>query len=96
MRQARSTSSCCGCRTTRGKVVGSNFYWLSTKPETLDWEKSNWFITPTSQFADYTALSKLPKVHLKTASRTERRGRGIRHACHAGKSEQESSRSSSG
>jgi exo-1,4-beta-D-glucosaminidase len=57
-----------------GKIVGSNFYWLSTKPETLDWEKSNWFVTPTSQFADYTALNKLEKVTLKTANRTERRG----------------------
>ena len=57
-----------------GKLVGSNFYWLSTKPESLDWEKSNWFTTPTSSFADYTALSQLPKANLKIASRTERRG----------------------
>ena len=57
-----------------GKLVGSNFYWLSSKQETLDWEKSNWFTTPTSQFADYTALSQLPKVSLKTSSRTERAG----------------------
>jgi exo-1,4-beta-D-glucosaminidase len=57
-----------------GKLVGSNFYWLSTKPESLDWEKSNWFTTPTSSFADYTALSQLPKVDLKVASRTERQG----------------------
>jgi exo-1,4-beta-D-glucosaminidase len=55
-----------------GKLVGSNFYWLSTKPETLDWESSNWFTTPTSAFADYTALSQLPKTTLKIASRTER------------------------
>jgi exo-1,4-beta-D-glucosaminidase len=52
--------------------VGSNFYWLSTKPESLDWEKSNWFTTPTSSFADFTALSQLPKANLKIASRTER------------------------
>ena len=45
-----------------GKEVGSNFYWLSTKTETLDWEKSNWYTTPTSSFADYTSLSQLPKV----------------------------------
>jgi exo-1,4-beta-D-glucosaminidase len=57
-----------------GKVVGSNFYWLSTKQENLDWEKSNWFTTPTSSFADYIGLSQLPKVSLKIASRTERRG----------------------
>ena len=48
---------------TSGKTVGSNFYWLSTKPETLDWEKSNWFVTPTSQFADYTALEQAAEGH---------------------------------
>ena len=57
-----------------GKVVGSNFYWLSTKPETLDWEKSNWYTTPTASFADYTALSQLPKIRLKVASHTEKKG----------------------
>jgi len=57
-----------------GKVVGSNFYWLSTKPETLDWEKSTWWVTPTASFADYTALSQLPKASLKVSSRSERRG----------------------
>jgi exo-1,4-beta-D-glucosaminidase len=57
-----------------GKLAGSNFYWLSTKPETLDWEKSNWYTTPTSSYADYTALSQLPKVKLKVADHTERKG----------------------
>jgi exo-1,4-beta-D-glucosaminidase len=57
-----------------GKLVGSNFYWLSTKPESLDWEKSNWFTTPTSSFADYTALSQLPRADLRIATRTERQG----------------------
>jgi exo-1,4-beta-D-glucosaminidase len=57
-----------------GKVVGSNFYWLSTKPETLDWDKSNWYTTPTLSYADFTALSQLPKVQLKVTSRTERKG----------------------
>jgi exo-1,4-beta-D-glucosaminidase len=57
-----------------GKLVGSNCYWLSTKPETLDWSKSNWWMTPTDSFADYTALSQLPKVKLKVTDRTERKG----------------------
>ena len=57
-----------------GKLVGSNFYWLSTKPETLDWEKSTWYVTPTASFADYTALSQLPKVRLNYTSHTERKG----------------------
>ena len=57
-----------------GKLVGSNFYWLSSKPETLDWEKSNWYTTPTVSYADYTALSQLPKVKLRVADHTERKG----------------------
>jgi exo-1,4-beta-D-glucosaminidase len=57
-----------------GKVVGSNFYWLSTKVETLDWKKSNWYVTPTESFADYTALSQLPKVKLKVSEHSENKG----------------------
>jgi exo-1,4-beta-D-glucosaminidase len=57
-----------------GKLVGSNFYWLSTKPETIDWSKSNWYTTPTESYADYTALAQLPKVELHVSSRSERKG----------------------
>ncbi len=57
-----------------GKLVGSNFYWLSIKPETLDWPKTTWYTTPTSSYADFTAISQLPKIKLKVTSRTERKG----------------------
>ena len=57
-----------------GKVVGSNFYWLSTKPETIDWAKSTWWMTPTESFADYSALAQLPKLKLKVTVRTEHKG----------------------
>jgi len=57
-----------------GKVVGSNFYWLSAKAETLQWDESNWFVTPTATFADFTALSQLPSVTLKVTNLTEKRG----------------------
>jgi len=57
-----------------GKLVGSNFYWLSTKPETIDWAKSTWWMTPTQSFADFTALAQLPKVKLKVTSHSERKG----------------------
>jgi exo-1,4-beta-D-glucosaminidase len=57
-----------------GKLVGSNFYWLSSKTETLDWEKSNWYTTPTASYADYRALAQLPKVKLNVAHHTERKG----------------------
>jgi exo-1,4-beta-D-glucosaminidase len=58
-----------------GKQVGSNFYWLSNKQETIDWEKSNWYTTPTASYADYTAISQLPKVKLNVTSRTEHKGK---------------------
>jgi exo-1,4-beta-D-glucosaminidase len=54
-----------------GNLVGSNFYWLSTKPETLGWSKSNWYTTPTTSYADYNSLAQLPRVKLNVASRTE-------------------------
>jgi exo-1,4-beta-D-glucosaminidase len=57
-----------------GKLVGSNFYWLSTKPETLDWAKTTWWMTPTDSYADYTALSQLEKVKLKVTDHSERKG----------------------
>jgi exo-1,4-beta-D-glucosaminidase len=59
---------------SKGKLAGSNFYWLSTKPETLDWAKSNWWMTPTDSYADFTALKQLPEVKLKITDRTERKG----------------------
>jgi exo-1,4-beta-D-glucosaminidase len=59
---------------SNGKLVGSNFYWLSTKPETIDWAKSTWWMTPTESYADFTALAKLSKVKLKVTDRTESKG----------------------
>ena len=65
---------------SNGKLVGSNFYWLSTKPETLDWQKSTWYTTPTATYADYKALSQLPKVTLKMSEQTQRKsGDAITH-----------------
>ena len=57
-----------------GSPAGRNFYWLSTKPETLDWDKSTWYHTPTKTFADYTALNKLPQVDLNVTAQTEQQG----------------------
>jgi exo-1,4-beta-D-glucosaminidase len=48
--------------------VSRNLYWLSTKPETLDWENSTWYVTPTKTFADFTALNALPPAALRTAA----------------------------
>lgn len=51
------------------KEVDNSIYWLSQKKDVLDYEASKkleWpFYTPTSQFADYTALDRLPKVKME-------------------------------
>ncbi len=57
-----------------GKIVGSNFYWLSTSAESLDWAHSTWYTTPTATYADYTALRQLPTVKVSVSSRSERQG----------------------
>ncbi len=53
-----------------GKTVSRNFYWLSTKPETLEWDKSTWYHTPTKTYADFSALNSLPAVQLRTSAKT--------------------------
>lgn len=60
-----------------GKQVSSNFYWLSTKPDILDWRNSTWYFTPTSAYADFKALQNLPRVDLGvTATSTANDDRG--------------------
>ena len=49
-------------RDSSDHVVSRNLYWLSSMPETLEWDKSTWYVTPTRTFADFTALNSLPPV----------------------------------
>ncbi len=58
----------------KGRPVSSNFYWLSTTPDLLDWEKSTWYHTATKFFADLKALADLPEVELKLDATTEVKG----------------------
>jgi exo-1,4-beta-D-glucosaminidase len=57
-----------------GSNVSSNFYWLSTKEDALDWDKSTWYYTPTTSYADYTQLKSLTPAALSAAGRVVRRG----------------------
>eukprot|EP00047_Mylnosiga_fluctuans_P007081 m.250997 g.250997 ORF g.250997 m.250997 type:complete len:850 (+) comp16986_c0_seq1:23-2572(+) len=41
-----------------------NDYWLSTKPDVLDWDNSTFYTTFCSSYADLTALQRLPPVNL--------------------------------
>jgi exo-1,4-beta-D-glucosaminidase len=51
----------------KGQTWSRNFYWLSTQSETMGEPKENsdWYYTPTRQFADFTALSNLPPAKLR-------------------------------
>jgi len=51
-------------QSSRGQIVSSNFYWLSTTPDVLDKAKTKWYYTPVSSYADLTQLEKLPPVKL--------------------------------
>jgi exo-1,4-beta-D-glucosaminidase len=62
--------------------VSRNVYWLSTKPDVLDWEKSEWYYTPIQESADMTALNGLARAEVKAtagfeAAGVERRGRVV-------------------
>lgn len=57
-----------------GKTVSRNFYVLSNKADELDTAKTNWYVTPQTQFADLTALQQLPAVKLDLQSAFSRRG----------------------
>jgi exo-1,4-beta-D-glucosaminidase len=52
-----------------GKIVSSNFYWLSTKKPEFDWERTNLVSTPITSYEDMTRLLTLPKIHLKATAR---------------------------
>jgi exo-1,4-beta-D-glucosaminidase len=54
-----------------GTLLASNLYWLGAKMDVLDFAKSTWYVTPVSSYADFTALSELPKVGLKSSLRRE-------------------------
>jgi len=46
-----------------GKLVSDNFYWLSTKVDTLDWAgRSDTVYTPQKDFSDLTGLNNLSKA----------------------------------
>jgi exo-1,4-beta-D-glucosaminidase len=66
-----------------GEIKSRNFYWLSTREETIDWSRqeedptgeydiSTW--SPTKTFADYTALNGLPRVKLDATAQYKKDG----------------------
>jgi exo-1,4-beta-D-glucosaminidase len=59
------------------KEISNNFYWLSTKEDTLDYEADLGdfaYHTPSKDYADLTLLNSLPKVNLDVRYSNERDG----------------------
>jgi exo-1,4-beta-D-glucosaminidase len=55
-----------------GKLVSGNFYWLSTKPDVLDWtKKKDTVYTPQAEFSDLKGLNGLPQVKLEVAAASQ-------------------------
>jgi exo-1,4-beta-D-glucosaminidase len=50
-----------------GKPVSTNFYWLATRDDVLDFARTEWFYTPVKRHADLTALGRLPATTLEVA-----------------------------
>jgi exo-1,4-beta-D-glucosaminidase len=60
---------------TRGsRTISRNFYWLSDKPDVLDTKAGNWFYTPESSAADFSALAHLPPATLRSHATFSRHG----------------------
>ncbi|MFE9609840.1 sugar-binding domain-containing protein [Streptomyces sp. NPDC006012] len=53
-----------------GHEVSRNVYWLSTRPDTLDWARTDWYHTPTTGYADLTGLAGMAPVPVSTRAST--------------------------
>jgi exo-1,4-beta-D-glucosaminidase len=52
-----------------GKLISDNFYWLSTKLDTMNWAgRKDTVYTPQKEFADLSALNTLPRAELETSA----------------------------
>jgi len=59
-----------------GKLVSDNFYWLSTKPDELNWAKKvDTLYTPQSAYANLSGLNTLPPVTLAVRSSLSQAGK---------------------
>jgi exo-1,4-beta-D-glucosaminidase len=60
-----------------GNPVSSNFYWLSTKRDALNFDETTGYYTPQNAFADFTDLEKLPPVELDATYTIEHRNETV-------------------
>src|SRR4051812_7425988 len=61
-----------------GRQASSNLYWLSTAPETVAWDKSTWWYSPTATYADFTGINQLPKAKVTYQAESKAEGGKMR------------------
>jgi exo-1,4-beta-D-glucosaminidase len=54
-----------------GAIISKNFYWLSQKQDVMDYSGHKWFVTPMKDYADLTALNRLPTATLEVDQTTK-------------------------
>jgi exo-1,4-beta-D-glucosaminidase len=59
-----------------GKSISRNVYWLSTQTDELDWDHSNWYLTPVTRYADLTPLQALPAATSEVRATMRHEGAG--------------------
>jgi exo-1,4-beta-D-glucosaminidase len=50
-------------------ILSRNFYWLPHKPDVLDGSAATWIHTPTREFADFSALRRMPRASVALNAR---------------------------
>ncbi len=58
--------------------LSCSFYWLSTKQDVMDYPATDWHHTPVLEYADLTAISKLPQVELEGEFTVEDSGNPVK------------------
>ncbi len=61
-------------KNSTGDLVSDNFYWLSTKKDELDWDKTIWFYTPQKKYADFTKINSMAKVDITAEKEIVKKG----------------------
>lgn len=50
-----------------GHEIANNFYWLSTKEDTHDWEATYWAYTPGLEYADFSGINQMEQAEVRLA-----------------------------
>ncbi|KAI1426548.1 family 2 glycoside hydrolase [Xylaria sp. FL1777] len=54
--------------TGKKTVLSRNVYWLAKELDVLDWDDSDWFFTPVTKYANYTALNTLQSAKVSVST----------------------------